>query len=114
LKISHIKIFRDIYYYSSIDGRKIFRASEGSPFTLDKDEFFVLGDNSPASLDSRLWTEPGLGNGRKYRVGVVPRDYLVGKAFVVFWPGGQIPFKKSPLRLVPYIGGMKIIAGGAY
>ena len=114
LKVSHIKILRDIHYYSAINGKKVLHASEGSPFTLGKDEFFVLGDNSPASLDSRWWEEPGIGNGRYYRAGVVPRDYLVGKAFVVFWPGGQIPFTKSPLRLVPYIGGMKIIAGGAY
>lgn len=115
LTVSHVKLFRDIYYYSAIDDREILRGGEDKPFTLGKDEFFVLGDNSPASLDSRWWDKPGLGNnGTEYRKGVVPRDYLVGKAFVVFWPGGQRPFEKSPINFIPYVGGMKLIVGGSY
>lgn len=115
LRMSHVKLFRDIYYYDAIGDKEILRAGEGKPFTLGKDEFFVLGDNSPASRDSRWWKKPGLGNnGMEYRKGVVPRDYLVGKAFVVFWPGGQRPFEKSPINFIPYVGGMKIIAGGSY
>ncbi len=54
---------------------------------LSKDEFFVMGDNSPRSKDSRLW-----GNLREAeRRHAVPRDALIGKAFYVYWPHG-VPF----------------------
>ena len=33
----------------------------------------MLGDNSPNSQDSRAW-------------GFVPRENVIGKAFLVFWP----------------------------
>jgi len=116
LVLWHIGIFRDIHYLVSMGSnhRNIFRAGEGDAFELGADEFFVLGDNSPASKDSRLWDKPGKGNGRReYRMGTVPRDYLVGKAFFVYWPGGMRPFAKG-WRIVPYISGMKVIYGGNY
>lgn len=40
---------------------------------LQDDEFMMLGDNSPSSLDSRVW-------------GHVPKDRLVGRASLVWWP----------------------------
>jgi signal peptidase I len=46
------------------------------------DHYLALGDNSPRSNDSRLWP-PGLE--------AVPRKYLVGKAFWIYWPHG-VPF----------------------
>jgi len=108
-EISHIGIFRDIHYTA----RGIKRAYPGEPFTLGADEFFVCGDNSPFSLDARLWASPGKGNnGHQYRIGTVPRDYLVGKAFVVFWPGAFKVLDKVPIKLVPYLSGMKFIYGG--
>ncbi|MBN1457358.1 MAG: signal peptidase I [Sedimentisphaerales bacterium] len=115
LELSHIRIDKDKYYYDKIGDHEILRAGPDSPFSLGEDEFFVLGDNSPASADSRLWDEPGKGNnGRIYRDGVVPRDYLIGKAFVVFWSGGQPIFDRSSIKLMPYVSGLKLIAGGAY
>jgi signal peptidase I len=48
---------------------------------LKDDEFFVLGDNSPASLDSRLWEDTN----------AVPRHAMLGKAFFIYWPHG-VPF----------------------
>jgi len=110
----HVAIFRDIHYmsHSGDTGKRILRGSEGDVFELGADEFFVLGDNSPASLDSRWWPNPGIGNnGVEYRTGTVPREYLVGKAFFVYWPGGSKAAEKSP-RLVPYVGGLKRIHGG--
>ena len=55
---------------------------------LGPDEFFVMGDNSPRSQDSRLWP-----NARRHAANrhAVPRQALLGKAFFIYWPHG-IPF----------------------
>ena len=42
-------------------------------FTVPANEYFMLGDNTKFSSDSRIW-------------GTVPRRNIVGKAFFVFWP----------------------------
>lgn len=47
------------------NGNDIFKVPEG--------HYFMLGDNSENSLDSRYW-------------GTVPRQNLVGTALVVWWP----------------------------
>jgi len=139
LTLSHIAIFRDIHYISkkSTTSPEGGRAIKGNPFALGKDEFFVLGDNSPNSEDGRWWSRPGIGNkGRTYREGIVPRDYLVGKALFVYWPGGfEFPwpdslknslFKSSrhnslarviywfvSWKWIPSIGQMRFIRGGS-
>ncbi len=111
LTLSHIEIFRDIHYTKTDPPN---RASEGNPIPLGKDEFFVLGDNSPNSEDCRLWRAKGKGNnGRLYREGIVPRDYLVGKALFVYWPSGFRPFVKSRFAIVPNVGRMRFIYGGS-
>jgi len=46
-------------------------------FPLHDDQFLMLGDNSPASKDSRMWTED------EY---YVDRELLIGKALFVYWP----------------------------
>lgn len=47
--------------------------SNNATLTLGDDEFFMLGDNTENSSDSRFW-------------GTVPRSHLVGKAAFVWWP----------------------------
>ena len=42
-------------------------------FTLENDQYFMLGDNSENSQDSRFW-------------GIVPRENIVGRANLVYWP----------------------------
>jgi len=58
--------------------------SVGNRLTLGADEFLMLGDNSPRSLDGRLW---GNLRGGVHRH-AVPRNALVGKALLIFWPHG--------------------------
>jgi len=41
-------------------------------YVLQKNYYFVLGDNREDSMDSRYW-------------GFVPEDYIIGKAFIVYW-----------------------------
>jgi len=61
-------IFKQIYYYNRGDF-----AAEGQKITVPKDSYFVLGDNSVSSKDSRYW-------------GFVPKNNLLGQAMVIYWP----------------------------
>jgi len=45
----------------------------GQEYVVPDDSYFMMGDNSRFSLDSRFF-------------GAVPRENMVGKAFFVFWP----------------------------
>ncbi len=114
LEIDNVAIMRDLHYIGEkpLPGLEILQAGQGQEFKLGQDEFFVCGDNTLASLDSRLWNQPGLANyGQEYRQGIVPRDYLIGKAFVIYWPGPTTPLEK--FKLIPYLSGMKVIYGGS-
>ena len=116
MTLSHVAILRDIHYTGGelAVGRQAGRATEGNPITLGRDEFFMLGDNSPNSADGRWWGAEGRGNnGRLYRQGIVPHEYLVGKALFVYWPSFFQPFGKSSPVLVPNIGQMRFIYGGS-
>lgn len=55
---------------------------------LGPDEFFVMGDNSPRSQDSRLWPNQVRHAPNRHAVG---RQALIGKAFFIYWPHG-VPF----------------------
>ena len=59
---------RSVYYYNSGDYGREDRVIE-----VPKDSYFVLGDNSASSRDSRFW-------------GFVPKKNLLGKVIFVYWP----------------------------
>lgn len=52
---------------------------------ISEDGYLALGDNSPRSRDSRMWAQS---------LQSVPRKFLVGKAFFIYWPHG-VPFLNS-------------------
>jgi signal peptidase I len=115
IEISHLAMFRDIHYTSvNPNTTAPGRATEGNPLKLEADQFFMLGDNSPRSEDGRWWSNPGKGNnGKVYPKGIVPREYLVGKALFVYWPAGFKLFPKSPIALIPNVGELRFIYGGS-
>ena len=54
VRLSNLKLYRDIHYRA--DGPNATK----SPCRLGPDEYFMLGDNSPDSHDSRGWAVPGV------------------------------------------------------
>jgi signal peptidase I len=84
----------------------VFHTMQSTDYPLGDDQFFVLGDNSPYSKDSRLWSEeslPGALWGHRRLGHYVDRDLLVGKALFIYWPhtdheipGTSIPFPFFP------------------
>ncbi len=88
LRVSHLRISRDIYYIAA-SGPYSGNRPEGEDFPLEKDQFFVLGDNSAESLDARYWTDGQFGPPLRY----VDRDLMIGKALLIYWPHGwfQVP-----------------------
>ncbi|MEI6438081.1 MAG: signal peptidase I [Candidatus Omnitrophota bacterium] len=55
--------------------------AEGKVTTVPAGNYFVMGDNSAASHDSRFW-------------GFVPEELVVGRAECIFWPPNRIRWIK--------------------
>lgn len=110
-QIRHIRLYRDTFYMGQETGA--IRAAQGKLFALDTDEFFVCGDNSDNSYDSRLWQDKGNGNnGRVYRVGIVPRNYMMGKAVMVYW-SQAFPIIENQPAIIPNLSNIRVIYGGS-
>lgn len=91
VRVKHLRVLRDIFYIGAFDVARSDEILEEDrlEFGLEEDQFFVLGDNSAASKDSRLWLE-----GHH-----VDRELLIGKAMAVFWPHA-VPARWSvPLKI---------------
>lgn len=70
VQVEELQMFRDVYY---TPGRK--KNAVERPYDIPSESYFVLGDNSPVSSDSRNWMNP-----------VVPHRMLIGKPFLVHLP----------------------------
>jgi len=73
----NIEIFHDIFYTHLSAGTW----GTTQPVQLGEKDYFMLGDNSRNSNDSRVWK-------------FVPEKNIVGKAFFVFWPLNNMKFIK--------------------
>ena len=58
---------------NSIPGASNFLRHSGDEFVVPPDCYFMLGDNTRFSADSRVW-------------GAVPRKNLIGRPAIIFWP----------------------------
>lgn len=78
---------------------------EGAIFTLDEDQFFPMGDNSPQSRDARVWSgEIGPFSG-KPTAPYVDRKLLTGKALLIYWPHHW----RRPIPYLPNVKRMGLI-----
>ncbi len=112
LRISHLRVLRDIYYIATnwktggmidydyevgappgdllqyLRYHPSQRSVEFPPLEKGpgKDQFFMCGDNSSNSQDSRLWVMDARRLGKSGSEFYVTRDLLIGKAFFLYWP----------------------------
>jgi signal peptidase I len=75
--------------YVFIDGRRLEEPyiqkarrdiGPAESFRVPQGHYFVMGDNRAQSCDSRVW-------------GSVPRENLIGKVFMTYWPPQRISFR---------------------
>ncbi len=106
LALERLRIDRDVYY--TCQPRLGQRACAGDPFSLQGGEYFVLGDNSPDSHDSREWEERGPHLPADYRLGTVREDQIVGAAAFVYLPG-LVPLHVGVRWRVPDVGRVRFV-----
>lgn len=135
LSIDRVRLARDLYYrtgllsagahrnptnagfesivdlsHPTLRGRPAFGTHPANLAKLGPDHFFMLGDNSTASSDSRLWGNPHPLVAVQIDPSpfVVHRDLLLGKAWVVYFPA---PHSITPggRALIPDFGGLRFI-----
>lgn len=116
LTLHRVELDRDLYYQPTRYGRNgpvgtaALATHPSTVPTLGPDHFFVCGDNSPSSLDGRLWGDPNpwiaatIDDGP----GVVHRDLMMGKAFFVYFPSPE-GLSDNGSRFIPNFGQMRFI-----
>lgn len=106
LALHNLRIERDVVYVAH--GPQNQRAAVGAPFQLQAGEYFVLGDNSADSFDSREWTSGGVHLPPGYRPGTVLQGQIVGQAAFVYLPG-LLPLDRSGRWYVPDLGRVRFV-----
>lgn len=116
--LHRVGLDRDLYYRPQeyFPGPQSSRAALGThPANLahlSEDQIFLLGDNSGNSRDARTVdsVDPWVAHSIDPDLGVVNRDMLMGRAFVVFWPD-PAEIRLGPIRLpvVPDFGRIRWI-----
>lgn len=81
VRLTELSVWRDVFY---TPGKR--KNGIDSEFLIPADSYFVQGDNSPVSSDSRSWEAP-----------CVPHRLLVGKPFLV-----HLPSRPAFLRVGKY------------
>ncbi|MCX7927956.1 MAG: signal peptidase I [Candidatus Omnitrophica bacterium] len=75
-------VFRKNYYYNCRDIDSFCKyGKRNQKILVPENSYFVLGDNSGSSQDSRYW-------------GFVPYQNIVGKAILIYWPPWRIRILK--------------------
>ncbi|PIV39209.1 MAG: signal peptidase I [Candidatus Omnitrophica bacterium CG02_land_8_20_14_3_00__42_8] len=74
--VEECPLLKKQYYYNRGDF-----GAERQIVTIPNDAYYVLGDNSLSSRDSRYW-------------GFMPKKFLLGKAFLIYWPPNRIGIVK--------------------
>jgi signal peptidase I len=109
VRLHHLAVDRDLYYQTTRGDSQL--PVRGSHPTLDlaileNGQYFVCGDNSASSQDSRLLGEPSpwvspLGA----PAGVVPDELMLGRAFFVYFPAVE---RRGPVP-IPGFGRLRFI-----
>ena len=99
-KFAKIYSHKGGYHGHTQQGNATYLTGNDEIFTVPKDSYFMMGDNSLNSQDSRYF-------------GAVPRRNIVGKALFVFWPfsrrWGFTDFK-GPIKIESKPNGQKLPA----
>ncbi len=82
-EIRGLQVYRDVYYTSVLSNALRRPFAVGEPYRLGAGEYFVLGDNSPVSNDSRFWSISP----------VVREEMFLGKPFLVHLPSQAVPLQ---------------------
>ena len=122
--LRRVRLDRDLYYRPvlhdannqfAVNGEYVtgtgFACSYESPARLGPTDHLMLGDNSAASRDARLWGRAHPLSLRTFgdsQPGVVPRDMIVGKAFFVYFPS-FMSRRPGGTGFIPDFGRMRFI-----
>ncbi len=80
-RVDGLQVYRDVYYTASLGSALRRPFGVDAPYRLGPGEYFVLGDNSAVSNDSRFWAGSP----------VVRADRFLGKPFLVHLPSRAMP-----------------------
>ncbi|MEX2212698.1 MAG: signal peptidase I [Phycisphaeraceae bacterium] len=125
VRLHRLELDRDLIWIST--GRASISKEDsgswsGGPKSLDVNQFFCVGDNSPSSYDSRLWgskpdtrLDPWVLKRaftqelpRHEADGLVPRRLMMGRAFFVYFPS-MLGLSPDRTPMFPNFGEMRFI-----